>query len=86
MGFSCDVLFVCFCACLWEELGNWDSVQSLSICADLQDFLTHKNTVGERVRHVNKHVHGCVLKLETDLCSVWDQLFKGHTEQVSSAQ
>lgn len=61
-------------------------MQGLSVCADLQDFLNHKNTVGERVRHVNKHVLGRVLKLETDLCSVRDQLFKGHTEQVSSAQ
>lgn len=69
-----------------EELGCRDSVSSLSVCADLQDFFTHKNCVGERVRHVNEHVRGGVLKLETDLCSVWDQLFKGHTEQVSFAQ
>ena len=52
----------------------------------VQDFLTHKNMVGETVRHVNKHVRGRVLKLETDLRSVRDQLFKGHTEQVRSAQ
>lgn len=71
-------------ACSWEELGSGDFVQGLSVCADLQDFLTHKNIVGEWVRHVN--VRGCVLKLETDLCSVRDQLFKGHTEQVRSAQ
>lgn len=71
-----------------EELGSGDLMQGLSVCADLQDFLTRKNTVGERVRHVNKHVRVRVrvLKLETDLCSVRDQLFKGHTEQVSSAQ
>jgi len=28
-----------------------------------------KHCVGERVRHVNEHVRGRVLKLETDLCS-----------------
>lgn len=49
-------------------------MQGLKFCANLQDFLTHKNIVGERVRHVN--VLACVLKLETDLCSVRDQLFK----------
>lgn len=42
--------------------------------------------MGERARHVNVHVRGRVLKLETDLCSVRDQLFKGQTEQVRSAQ
>lgn len=52
------------------------SLRGLSVCADLQHFLTHKNMVAERVRHVNKHVRSHVLKLETDLCSVRDQLFK----------
>lgn len=56
------------------------------VCADLPDILTHKNTVAEKVRHVNVHVRGCVLKLEMDLCSVRDQLLKGHTEQVRSAK
>lgn len=37
-------------------------MQGLSVCADLQDFLTHKNTVGERVRHVNEHVRGRVFE------------------------
>lgn len=45
-----------------------------------------KHCLGEAVRHVNEHVRGCVLKLETDLCSVWDRLCKGHTKQASSFQ
>lgn len=61
-------------------------MQGLSVCADLQDFHTHKNTAGKRARHVNVHVRGRVLKLETDLCSVRDQLFKGHAEQVRFAK
>lgn len=48
--------------------------------------LPQKHSVGERVRHVNELEHGRVLKLETDLCSVRDQLYKGHTEQVSSTE
>lgn len=33
----------CFCACLWGNLRSVNYV--LGVCADLQDFLTHKNTV-----------------------------------------
>lgn len=70
---------------LLEELESGIFCQAW-VFADLHYFLTHKYMVGEGAWHVNKHVRIRVLKLETDLCSVWDQLFKGHTEQVSNAQ
>lgn len=83
----CYGLWIYLCVCLREEEMSKDFfVQGRSACAALQDFLTHKITVVERVRHVNKHVPGCVLKLETDLCSARDQLFKGRTEHVSAAE
>lgn len=39
-----------------------------------------KHCVGERVWHVNEHVHGHVLKLETDLHCDQDQPKKVHSE------
>ena len=74
---------VCVCGRNW---GSKDCEQDLK-CLCRFAGLSHPQKPcvgGKRARHVNEHLRARVLKLETDLCSVRDQLFKGHPEQARS--